>query len=168
MLGLAGEDPLYGLTELRDVPAAAVIALNNAHEIETSRLDPDSYECLLATSSVAICIGTSPDAFLIAFDERSDHPNENLAWFRARHDRFVYVDRIIVAEAARGRGLARALYRALLARAILEERRLIGCEINLDPPNLASDRLHESIGFAEIGQRDVAAGKRIRYMALAL
>jgi predicted GNAT superfamily acetyltransferase len=168
MQGLASEDALSGLTDLRDVTATAVVALNNDHEIETSRLDSDSYERLLAASSVAFGIGPRPDAFMIAFDERSDHPNENLAWFRARHDRFLYVDRIIVAEAARGRGLARALYRALLSRAVMEERRLIGCEINIEPPNPASDRLHESLGFIEIGQRDIAAGKRIRYMALAL
>ncbi len=156
------------LTDLRGIAPDKVTALNNLHEIETSRLDLSGYGRLLSASSFSVAIGEGPDAFMIAFSEQSEHPNANLAWFRQRHDRFHYVDRVIVAAAARGKGLARKLYRALMDEARRDGRPLIGCEINLDPPNPASDALHESLGFVEIGQRDAGGGKRVRYMALAL
>lgn len=156
------------LVDLRDCSASAVLALNNAHQVETSFLDTLSYERLLDAAGFAAAVGSSPDAFLIAFNEASRHDNDNLAWFRARHGRFFYVDRIVVAPHARGRGLARALYAALLDRAHAEARPLIGCEINLEPPNPGSDALHASLGFSEIGRRTLGDGKVIRYMRLSL
>ncbi len=41
------------------------------------------------------------DAFLIAFDQDADYDSPNFLWFRERFERFVYVDRIAVAPAAR-------------------------------------------------------------------
>jgi predicted GNAT superfamily acetyltransferase len=44
------------------------------------------------------------DAFLLALDQDADYDSPNFRWFSARYPRFVYVDRIVVASAARGRG----------------------------------------------------------------
>ena len=46
--------------------------------------------------------------FLIAFDQNADYRSPNFLWFKARLPRFVYVDRVAVAEAERG-GAARDL-----------------------------------------------------------
>jgi uncharacterized protein len=156
------------LVDLRICAADAVLALNNANSIETSTLDAASYTRLLSAAGLAIAVGQEPAAFLIAFNDASVHDNDNLAWFQARHDRFYYVDRIIVSASARGRGLARVLYQALFASAQRENRPLIGCEINVEPPNPASDALHAALGFAEIARRDLQDGKIIRYMSLTL
>ncbi len=165
---------------LRACSPGAVLALNNAHEAETSFLDADRYDRLLAASGFAVAAAQTRDpmsekapeealgAFLIAFNEASVHDNENLAWFRANHDRFYYVDRIIVAVRARGQGLARALYHELFDQARGENRLSIGCEINVSPANHASDALHEALGFTEIGRPTVGDGKIIRYMRLKL
>jgi predicted GNAT superfamily acetyltransferase len=164
----AGAGSAHHLVDLRSRPAGSVLALNNAHRIETSELDRDGYDRLLAAAGFAVATGQGPDAFMIAFNEVSVHDNGNLAWFRERHDRFCYVDRVIVAPSARGRGLARMLYGALFEQARVEGRLVVGCEINVVPPNHGSDALHAALGFSEIGRRDLPGGKVIRYMRLTL
>ncbi len=156
------------LVDLRACAADAVLALNETCKVETSVLDLASYDRLVAAAGYAVAVGQTPDAFMIAFNDASVHGNDNLAWFRARHERFYYVDRVVVAAAARGRGLARLLYADLMGRARAEGRPLIGCEINARPPNPASDALHAGLGFIEIGRRELQAGKIIRYMRLEL
>lgn len=156
------------LVDLRTCSASSVLALNTANQVETSALDLHGYGRLLDAAGFAMAAGNGPDAFIIAFNDASDHPNDNLAWFRARNQRFYYVDRIIVAPAARGRGLARALYSTLFDHARSEGRLLIGCEINVTPPNPASDALHAALGFSEIEQCNLPLGKVIRYMRLSL
>ena len=51
------------------------------------------------------------DAFLLTFDQSARYDSPNYLWFRNRYERLVYVDRIVVASAARGRGCARRLDR---------------------------------------------------------
>src|SRR5262249_48530333 len=95
---------------------ADVLALNNAHAAELSWLDRDQLAPLLGEASYARRVGTL-DAFLLAFDEGAAYASPNYLWFRARHARFVYIDRVVVAPAARGRGLARLLYADLFRHA---------------------------------------------------
>ncbi len=108
------------------------------------------------------------DAFLVALDQGADYDSPNFLWFRDRFERFVYVDRIAVAPQARGRGLARALYEALIARARAAGHDRIVCEVNADPPNPASDAFHAALGFAVIGAATLSGGKVARYYARAL
>jgi predicted GNAT superfamily acetyltransferase len=156
--------PAVAFVNLTAIPVGAVLALNNAHQVETSALEPASYGRLIDASGFAMAAGHAPDAFLIAFNDASAHDNGHLTWFRERHRSFYYVDRLIVAPPARGRGLALALYGALMDQARAEERLVLGCEINLVPPNLGSDALHSRLGFSEIGRRQIGDGKIVRYM----
>jgi predicted GNAT superfamily acetyltransferase len=94
---------------------------------------------------------------------------DELAWFRDRYRRFVYVDRIVGAAAARGRGLARALYADLFRRAEDTGHDVVVCEVNLDPPNPSSDALHAALGFAEVGRTAIHGGRKVvRYLSRAL
>ena len=142
--------------------AAGLLALNNAHAGELSRLSPEGMARLIGQAFLACGIGES-QGLLVALDERADYLSPNFLWFRERFDRFVYVDRIVIATHARGRGLAQALYRALFlsARAAGHER--IVCEVNADPPNPASDRFHAAMGFTAIGAAALSNGKTVRY-----
>ena len=157
----------------RIVPAASLdpamlLALNAASKTETSELDADGLRDLLAASWQALAIGEG-DALLIALDQDSAYASPNFQWFKARHARFAYVDRIIVAEAARGRGLARRLYEHLFDLARTEEHDRIGCEVNLIPPNPGSDAFHAKLGFQEVGQAVLNGGpKTVRYMEKSL
>jgi predicted GNAT superfamily acetyltransferase len=141
------------------------LALNNAHAEQLSYLTTERLRKLVVEAFMAAKVGAG-DALLIAFDQAADYDSENFLWFKRKFDRFVYVDRVVVSLAARGRGLARALYYALFKRAELAGHERIVCEINLSPPNPESDRFHAALGFQEIGSAMIASGKKtVRYFS---
>jgi uncharacterized protein len=141
---------------------SAILALNNAHAQELSLLDAERLSAMIGNAFHAVRAGDA-DAFMIAFDEKGDYHSPNFLWFRQRYERFVYVDRIVVDPAARGRGLARILYEDLFARARGAGHERIVCEVNSEPPNPASDAFHQSMGFAEVGSARLGSGKQVRY-----
>lgn len=145
-----------------------MLALNNAHAAETSELTAGELDALVATAFAATVIGQG-EAFLIACDETAAYDSPNFLWFRERYSRFVYVDRVIVAPEARGRGLARQLYEDLFAKARNSGRDLVACEVNLRPPNPGSDAFHAALGFEEAGRATIHGGaKTVRYLTKRL
>jgi uncharacterized protein len=148
--------------------AQALLALNNAHAQELSWLEPDRLGELVAKTFRATRIGTI-DAFLLAFDQGASYDNPNFRWFAARYPRFVYIDRIVVAPSARGRGLAKLLYQDLFGHASRAGQSRVVCEVNSRPPNPESDAFHSGLGFVEIGSADIHDGRKtVRYLSLAL
>jgi uncharacterized protein len=144
---------------------SAVLALNNQHAVELSWLEPGQLDHLLHQAFHARRIG-EVDAFLLAMDQRADYDSPNYQWFLQRYQRFVYVDRVVVAAAARGRGYARLLYEHLLRRAADSGHLHVVCEVNVQPPNPASDIFHAALGFAEVGSATIHNGaKSVRYLA---
>jgi uncharacterized protein len=145
-----------------------ILALNAAHEVETSPLDHAALVEMLEPAFHIATSGDGRDGFLIAFDQDAAYSSQNFLWFKARYDRFVYVDRVIVASHARGRGLARTFYQDLFACARKAEHRCIVCEVNLDPPNPGSLAFHAVMGFAEVGQAALGGGKLVSYQLAEL
>jgi predicted GNAT superfamily acetyltransferase len=144
---------------------AALVDLNNAHAVELSWLEPDGLGRLVAEAFAAMRIGDG-EALLLAFDQDADYDSPNFLWFRSRFERFVYVDRIVVAARARGRGHARRLYRHLFDRAARAGHDRIVCEVNSDPPNPESDAFHAALGFVVVGTAAIHGGaKTVRYLA---
>jgi len=144
--------------------AAALLALNNAHARELSWLEPARLAHLVGQGFFARRIG-HVDAFLLAFDQAADYDSPNFLWFRERYERFVYIDRIVVASSARKRGLARLLYRELFAQAARARHHCVACEVNSEPPNPASDAFHLALGFSEVGSARIYDGsKTVRYL----
>jgi uncharacterized protein len=156
------------MTPIHGGNIAAALALNNAHAVELSFKTPEAFQALLDAAFYAHWT-EGEGAFLIAFDERADYTSENFLWFRQRYPRFVYVDRVVVAPAHRGKGLAKRLYADLIDRARAAGQALITCEVNSDPPNPASDAFHAALGFQAVGQAGLEGGaKTVRYLALTL
>ncbi len=155
-----------GLTGLAPLaPSAALLDLNNAHAVELSVLTEAAFARLAGLAFHARQAGEA-DAFLIALDQDADYDNPNFRWMRSRFERFVYVDRVVVAARARGRGLARILYEDLFAAARSAGQTRITCEVNSDPPNPASDAFHARLGFAEVGAATLPGGaKTVRYLS---
>jgi predicted GNAT superfamily acetyltransferase len=142
----------------------AVLALNNDHAVELSWLDAKRLRHLVAQAFLARRIG-AVDALLLAFDQAADYDSPNFLWFRERFARFVYVDRVVVAAASRGRGHARRLYLDLFEHARQAGHDRIVCEVNADPPNPGSDAFHAALGFNPIGSGTIhGGGKTVRYM----
>lgn len=149
---------------LAEVDPAALLALNNLHAAELSWLDPARLTQLLGWASYARGVGDA-QAMLIAFDAGDSYDGLHFAWFKARFERFIYVDRVAVEAASRGRGLARLLYADLFGFARHAGQKLVTCEVNKMPPNLASDRFHDRLGFHVVGEASLNAGqKSVRYM----
>lgn len=153
----------------RDEPLAkTLLALNNAHAQELSWLEPARLQHLVSQAFLARRIGDL-DAFLLAFDQDADYDSPNFLWFRERYPRFVYIDRIVVAASARRRGCARRLYRDLFERANKAGHACAVCEVNISPPNPASDALHAALGFVEVGSASVHEGRKtVRYLSRGL
>lgn len=143
----------------------ALLALNNAHAQELSLLEGERLEHLVREAFLARRIGHL-DAFLLVFDQDARYDSPNFIWFRARYPRFVYVDRIVVAASARGRGCARRLYSDLFEHAVRAGHDRVVCEVNMIPPNTASDAFHAALGFVEVGTVSVYDGSRtVRYLS---
>jgi predicted GNAT superfamily acetyltransferase len=98
-------------------------------------------------------------AFLIALTPGLDYDSPNYRWFEHRGTRFVYIDRIVVAPPARGRGVARMLYQDLAAFAAPFADALT-CEVNLRPPNPGSVAFHQRMGFREVGRQETEGGAK--------
>jgi predicted GNAT superfamily acetyltransferase len=87
------DDPRpFGPDELASALGQNLLALNNAHARELSWLEPDHLVRLVNSSWLALLIGNAA-GFLLAFDQDADYDAGNFLWFRARHARFVYIDR---------------------------------------------------------------------------
>jgi predicted GNAT superfamily acetyltransferase len=147
------------LADLNAPDGPALLALNNAHAVELSWLEPERLAHLVAQAFLARRVGVA-DALLLTFDRDADYDSPNFLWFRERYPAFVYVDRVVVADSARGRGLARALYDDLFAVAEAAGHERIVCEVNSDPPNPASDAFHAALGFLPVGTAEIHGGKK--------
>jgi predicted GNAT superfamily acetyltransferase len=148
--------------------ASTLLALNNAHAQELSWLEPERLVHLVGQAFFARRIGDL-NAFLWAFDQDAHYDSPNFLWFCSHYPRFVYVDRIVVAASARGRGCARRLYHDLFEHALRAGHERVVCEVNSSPPNPVSDAFHAALGFVEVGTASVHDGSRtVRYLSHAL
>lgn len=156
------------LSPIGEEALPAILALNNEHARELSWLELPKLRHLVGEAFLALRAGEA-DAFLLAFDQDADYDSTNFLWFKAHYPRFAYVDRVAVATHARGRGLARAFYETLFARARAAGHTLVACEVNSDPPNPGSDAFHAAMGFREVGSAAIYGGERtVRYFVREL
>jgi len=165
-------DELQSVTAAEISPAhplaKTLLALNNAHAAQLSWLEPERLAHLVGQAFLTRRIG-EVDAFLLALDQDADYDSPNFRWVRSRYQRFVYVDRIVVASSARGRGYARRLYHDLFEHALKAGHERVLCEVNISPPNPTSDAFHAALGFVEVGTADVYNGSRtVRYLSRAV
>lgn len=147
---------------IRDIAAAdlpALLALNNAEEAAVNALTLEEFSAQVA-ASLSARMTADGAGFLVAFGAETPVQGPNHGWFVARGGRFAYIDRIVVAPAARGRGVARALYEDLAARGLP-----LACEVNVEPPNPQGQAFHAKLCFLPVGEAtDPRNGKRVRYL----
>jgi hypothetical protein len=156
------------IRDASDADRAWMLALNALHETETAPMDA-AFLARLSAAAFRTLVADGEAGLVIGLDQDCFDAGPNWRWFAARHARFVYVDRVIVAQAARGRGIARALYLALAAAARAAGHERIVCEYNIDPPNPASAAFHAALGFMPLAEEYLPdRGKTVRYCLLAL
>ena len=133
----------------------ALHLINEASVPGVGTLTRDRLAALVADSAatlVAVDTHEKPTGFVLVMLEGLGYESLNYRWLSERYDRFAYVDRIAVAEAARGRRIGEALYAAAI-EAFAGHRPFLLAEVNLEPPNPGSLRFHKRLGFREVGER---------------
>jgi uncharacterized protein len=101
----------------------------------------------------------APHGFVILIRPGTAYPSTNYAWFEAKFDHHLYIDRIAVSETAKGRGVGRALYEEALAIAAKNGDQRLTAEVNVVPPNPQSMAFHERLGFRRLLDRPWRDGK---------
>ncbi|MEO9095484.1 MAG: GNAT family N-acetyltransferase [Microbacteriaceae bacterium] len=147
-----GPADLYELVRLNN---AAVPAVPQSTEADIARLVE------LAAVAVAAVSADEPNrvlGFMIAIEPGRPYDSENYLWFEARGIDHLYVDRLVVAEDARGAGVGRLLYAQVFEAARAAGRAEVTCEVNVQPPNPGSMLFHERLGFTEVGRQETKGG----------
>lgn len=98
-------------------------------------------------------------AFLIALREGCEaYGSENYKWFCEKYEKFLYIDRVVIAEEFRGCGIGRELYQWVFDYAKEAGVPYVTAEIDTIPYNGPSLKFHEAMGFKEVGTQYVRDG----------
>ena len=96
--------------------------------------------------------------FLMAMDENTEYDSINFLWFKNKFNKFYYIDRVIVDESMRGKGIASLLYGEVIdAKGLIP----LVAEVSINPSNESSIVFHDKIGFKEVGTL-TSEGKEVR------
>jgi len=141
------------LRPITDADVPAVLALNHRFVEVLSPLDAERLAWLVGLADRAEVLDVDDEVvgFVVTFRPGSDYDSDNYRWFSERFGSdFYYLDRIVIAEHQRRRGLAGLVY-AAMEDAGREFGRMT-LEVNVDPPNHGSLAFHTRRGYAEVGQ----------------
>ena len=150
------------IRDVREHELDSVLALNNAAGPAILPLDAARLRRFHAEAEyfrVAERDGALA-GFLVGFGSDASHDSDNFRWFRERHSRFFYIDRIAVASRRRGGGVGRAFYADVQSYAELRYPEL-ACEVFLEQDSDPALLFHGSFGFREVGQH-VMPGPSLR------
>lgn len=150
------------MVRVRDAVAAdhaAILALNNGAVPHVNALSVEEFAWLSGHANFFRLVEDDAGllGFTIVLPSGLDYWSDNYKWFAARFDRYLYLDRVVVATRGRRRGVGSALYEALFAFGSDAWPR-VTLEVNLRPPNPDSERFHERLGFTTLGVREYDGG----------
>jgi uncharacterized protein len=140
------------LRPLQDTDIPAVLALNERNVEALAPMDEPRLRQLrgLAERFDVVELDGTFAGFVITFAPGTSYDSENYAWFSGRHEDFSYLDRIVLHEDMRRRGLGTFVYDEVETAAKAHGR--LALEVNLVPRNDASLAFHAQRGFAEVGR----------------
>ena len=158
------------LRDLSDDDVEAVLALNNANTPHVNAHTLESLRELVGWCVARVAeVDGSLAGFTLALVPGQPYDSLNYRWFDERMDDFLYLDRIVVAEAFRRRGVGRALHDDLAASAQARDLARITCEVNERPPNPESMVFHRAVGFRWVGSQETEGGaKEVALLARVL
>jgi predicted GNAT superfamily acetyltransferase len=156
---------------LRDVIRAdwpALLALNLASVRELSELNEERLQAILSFAHRSLVVESAGEvvAFALVIAPGSAYDSRNYRWFGDRFERFLYLDRVVVADGQRRRGIATRLYDAMEDIAASFERMV--CDVNVRPPNDASLAFHGARGYVEVGRLAHGSEKVVALMSKEL
>lgn len=155
------------IRDVREHDLDAVLALNNAAGRTILALDATQLRFFYDHADyfrVAEIDGHLA-GFLIALRDSSDYDSSNYRWFSEHYPQFVYIDRIVIANAYRRHGLGRIFYCDVTSYAEVRVP-LLTCEVFLEPRDDVVVLFHGTYGFQEVGQQRMASeGPQVSLLA---
>jgi predicted GNAT superfamily acetyltransferase len=143
---------------VRDAAASdhvAVLALNNSAVPHVNALSERDFSWIVSHADYFRVAEDDGEivGFVIALKAGLEYWSLNYRWFTERGGDFLYLDRVVVSEHARNKGVGRALYDDI-GRFARGKWPRITLEVNLLPPNPVSLAFHERLGFQRVGVRE--------------
>jgi len=137
-----------------------VTRLNNDAYPAVPRATEEEISDLVRLCDLAVVAEVDGDVvgFLLAVEPGKDYDSENYRFFESQNQPHFYIDRIVLGESARGRGLGTILYRRVFSEAEGRGFSRVTCEVNLKPENPISLAFHEAMGFRGVGVQDTKGG----------
>ena len=141
------------LRPLTDADLADVLALNDRNVELTAPMDEAKVRLMLRHTHRFDVLEHEGafGGFVITFAAGSGYDSEKYNWFSERYDSFVYLDRIVLHESVRRRGLGSFVYDEIEDDAARTSGRLL-LEVNIAPPNEPSLAFHAGRGYVEVGR----------------
>jgi len=143
------------LRPVTDADRDAVLALNEAEVEMLAPMDEARFRQLrgLAHRFDVVEVDGAFGGFVLTFAPGSAYDSENYRWFseRSRGEDFYYLDRFVLDESQRRRGIGGRVYDEMESVAAAYGRMVL--EVNLVPRNEASLAFHARRGYVEVGQR---------------
>jgi predicted GNAT superfamily acetyltransferase len=141
------------LRPMTNADEPAVLALNTASVDHLDPLAPTRLDWLrlIAAHAAVVEVDGTVAAFVLTFTPGAAHDSLEFRWFTDTYgDRFLHLDRIVVAEPYRRQGIATMVYRAVERSAKPFER--LVCRVRSDPPDTAALAFHAGRDFVEVGK----------------
>ena len=146
-----------------------VLEINQANTPEVGSVDVDRLAFIVDESAIALVAAHDEQVvgFVLVLAPGSAYDSVNYLWFMDRDDHTMYLDRVAIDEAHRGRGLGTGLYDAVFREIGASHPGLerLGLEVNIDPPNPRSLEFHRRYGFIEVGTQHTPYGAEVSLMA---
>lgn len=150
-----------------DTPS--ILRINAAGVPGVEALEESDLRWLLALSGCHLVAVAEPRVvagYLLSFYHDSDYTGEEFGYFRRWcREPFLYVDQVAIAPEYRKHGAGRCLYDAVTTVARRKRIGLVGCEVNIDPPNPASLAFHQRLGFSRLNEMTVLGGRTVALFA---
>ncbi len=147
------------IRDVREHELDSVLAMNNAAGIGILPMDAAKVRFFWENADyfrVAEVDGLIA-GFLIAVSHDAAHDSSNFLWFRERCEKFLYIDRIVIAIARRSVGVGRVFYGDVQSFAEVRYPHL-AAEVFIENDNHPALIFHGSFGFREVGQHVMAPG----------
>jgi hypothetical protein len=130
-----------------DLPS--ILDLNNRESKWVGKKDIDFFQNYMDIAIFNVFeVNERIIGFLMAMDQNTDYDSINFLWFKNKFNKFYYIDRVIVDESMRGKGIASLLYKELLDT---KGDIPLVAEVSINPSNVGSIVFHDKIGFKEVG-----------------
>jgi len=129
-----------------------ILELNERSVNVLSPMDKNKLLRLIEVSALSVVIEEKNEVagFLLALTNGVEYESINYKWFNNNYAVFLYIDRIVISEQYRGKGIGTALYRYVIDWASKSSSPSIFAEIDVLPPNKSSLLFHQKLGFNEL------------------